>query len=279
MPQVQAITRGVLRWISAQAQAGHTQEAVLTAMRRSGWHDDVAQQAILQAKLGGFGDSTVPAPMPVPELDLGDMPTVLHAPDRDVQVLGVMAVPRLAILGGLLSESECDAIIELARPKLQRSLVIDAWSGGGEMHDARTSEGMHFEREAGEVIARIEARIAALLRWPVAHGEGIQVLHYGLGAEYRPHHDYFDASSPGSHAQMQSGGQRVATLIMYLNTPIKGGETVFQDVGFKVAPAKGNAVFFSYDRPHVVTKTLHGGAPVREGEKWIATKWLREGAF
>jgi prolyl 4-hydroxylase len=46
-----------------------------------------------------------------------------------------------------------------------------------------------------------------------------------------------------------------------------------------VAPIKGNAVFFSYDRPHAVTRTLHGGAPVVEGEKWVATKWLREGVF
>lgn len=39
---------------------------------------------------------------------------------------------------------------------------------------------------------------------------------------------------------------------------------------------KGNAVFFSYDRAHPMTRTLHAGAPVVEGEKWIATKWLRE---
>ena len=34
------------------------------------------------------------------------------------------------------------------------------------------------------------------------------------------------------------------------------------DVALEVAPVKGNAVFFSYDRPHPVTRTLHGGAPV-----------------
>jgi prolyl 4-hydroxylase len=28
-----------------------------------------------------------------------------------------------------------------------------------------------------------------------------------------------------------------------------------------------------------VTRTLHGGAPVTQGEKWVATKWLREGEF
>ena len=54
---------------------------------------------------------------------------------------------------------------------------------------------------------------------------------------------------------------------------------MFPDVALDVAPIKGNAVFFSYDRPHPITRTLHGGAPVIAGEKWVATKWLREGRF
>ena len=47
----------------------------------------------------------------------------------------------------------------------------------------------------------------------------------------------------------------------------------------EVGPIKGNAVFFSYDRPHAATRSLHGGAPVLAGEKWVATKWLRIGEF
>ena len=66
---------------------------------------------------------------------------------------------------------------------------------------------------------------------------------------------------------------------LYLNEPARGGGTTFPDVGFEVAPVRGNAVFFSYDRPHPSTRTLHAGAPVLEGEKWVATKWLREGRF
>ena len=45
------------------------------------------------------------------------------------------------------------------------------------------------------------------------------------------------------------------------------------------SPVQGNGVFFSYDRPHPSTRTLHGGAPVTAGEKWVATRWLREGKF
>ena len=74
-------------------------------------------------------------------------------------------------------------------------------------------------------------------------------------------------------------GQRVGTIVMYLGEPEKGGATVFPDVHMEVAPKRGNAVFFSYERPHPSTKTLHGGAPVLAGMKWIATKWLRERRF
>jgi len=108
------------------------------------------------------------------------------------------------------------------------------------------------------------------------NGEGLQILHYGVGAEYKPHNDYFDASEPGGEVLLQRGGQRVATVVMYLNTPAGGGATVFPDGHFEVAAIKGNAVFFSYDRAHEMTRTLHAGAPVKQGEKWIATKWLRE---
>ena len=51
------------------------------------------------------------------------------------------------------------------------------------------------------------------------------------------------------------------------------------ELGLEVAPVKGHAVFFSYDRPDPATRTLHGGAPVLAGEKWVATKWLRERRF
>ena len=66
---------------------------------------------------------------------------------------------------------------------------------------------------------------------------------------------------------------------MYLAEPVKGGGTVFPEVHMEVAPKRGNAVFFSYERAHAATRTLHGGAPVLAGEKWIATKWLRERRF
>lgn len=204
----------------------------------------------------------------------------VDAGDRQVPLLLQMRHPRLLLLGGLLDAAECDALIAQARPRLTRSeTVADDDSGDNQVNPARTSEGMFFERGESPLIARIEARIAALLNWPVAWGEGLQVLRYGPGAEYLPHHDYFDPARKGSGAVTRHGGQRVGTLLLYLNTPARGGATSFPDAMIEVAAVKGNAVFFSYDRPQAATLTLHGGAPVLEGEKWVATKWLREREF
>jgi prolyl 4-hydroxylase len=279
----QQITPELRQWIVAQAQAGHKPEAVLDAIRASGWAEDVAIRA-LEDTLGGFLAehaiaTGLPPPVPVPGPDLVDSPLWLDAGDRRVQVLMSMLRPRVVVFGGLLSDDECEGLIALARPRLVRSETVQTATGGSEVNPLRTSSGMFFARGENPLCDRIEARLARLLQWPLENGEGLQVLHYLPGAEYRPHHDYFDPSMAGTAAILKRGGQRVGSLVMYLSTPDKGGGTSFPDVSLEVAPIRGNAVFFSYDRPHPITRTLHGGSPVIAGEKWVATKWLREGRF
>ena len=134
---------------------------------------------------------------------------------------------------------------------------------------------------SNELIARIETRIAELTGCPIERGEPIQVLHYNPGTEYKPHFDYFDPADSGNRQVLSMGGQRVATLIMYLNDVQGGGSTVFPEIGLDVLPRRGNAVFFAYsdDQGRLDPRTLHGGSPVAAGEKWIATKWLRQRTY
>ena len=280
----QAITPELRDWIVAQARAGCRPEDVLQSMRTSGWDEDTALDALettLQEYLAAQQKpaETLPPAVPVPEPDLSSNAGVVRALDRPVEVLMAMRSPRLIVFGGLLSDDECEQMIALAKPRLARSETVDKVSGGSEVHEARTSDGMFFERGEHALIGLIERRIAALLNWPVENGEGLQVLRYRPGAEYKAHHDYFDPAQPGTPTILQRGGQRVGTLVTYLNTPPRGGGTAFPDVGVEVGAMRGNAVFFSYDRAHVATRTLHAGMPVLEGEKWVATKWLREREF
>ena len=282
----QPITDELRRWILSQSRAGCSQQDLLVAMRASGWSESVAAAALRQALRerpvegdAGHGTLTAVGPARVPEPDLDGAPAVLRAGDRDVCVLATMQCPRVVVFGGLLSDAECAGLIDLAAPRLARSETVDNATGGSEVNAARTSDGMFFERGEVPLIMTIEQRIAELLRWPVENGEGLQILRYRPGAEYRPHHDYFDPQHPGTVRILQRGGQRVGTLVMYLSTPQGGGSTSFPDVGLEIAPVRGNAVFFSYDRAHPDTRTLHGGAPGTAGETWVATKWRREGEF
>jgi prolyl 4-hydroxylase len=255
-------------------------------MKSSGWDEDVAIEALentLRQRLDELGKRPVVAALPsasqVPEPALGDGAVITLSDGHAVTVLSSMKLPRVVVFGHLMSDAECEQLMALAAPRLARSETVDNATGGSEINAARTSDGMFFERGEAPLIQRVEARIAELLRWPVENGEGLQILRYRPGAEYKPHNDYFDPAHSGTARILERGGQRVGTLVMYLNTPAGGGATIFPDVGLDVAPVRGNAVFFSYDRPHGSTKTLHGGAPVTAGEKWVATKWMREGVF
>jgi prolyl 4-hydroxylase len=274
---VQVVTPELRHWIAEQAQAGVSDSAVLDAMLASGWRCGVARGALQEEMRRTRAPQREPAAMPEPALHAAA--NSILAGDREVQVVGALREPRIVVFGGLLDASECDELVALARERLVRSQTVVMGTGGSEVNPARTSEGMFFERGENPLVARIEARIAALLRWPVENGEGLQILRYRPGEEYKPHYDTFDPAAPGAAAILARGGQRLASLVIYLDVPARGGATIFPDVGLEVIPVRGSAVFFSYARPHPDSRTLHGGAPVLEGEKWVATKWLREGRF
>jgi len=279
----QKSTPELQRWIVAQIESGHANRELLRAMLASGWDEDVAAQALSDTREAFLSEQDrlkhVPPATPVPEPHLCAAPCSVWIGDHEVAVLMTLEHPRLAVFGGFLSDAECDELVALARARLVRSETVVGSTGGAEVNNARTSEGMFFERAEHEICKCIEARIATLLNWPVQNGEGLQVLHYRPGAEYKPHYDYFDPAQSGTPDIVARGGQRVATMVIYLNTPAKGGGTVFPDAGIEVDAVKGKAVFFSYDRAHPMTASLHGGSPVLDGEKWVATKWLREREF
>lgn len=269
----QHLTPDVLAWMAAQAAQGHSQEAIFASMLAAGWNREAATRALQLAP------EDIAALLRVPSLALPVSGRMVDAGDKWVEVLQLFQSPDVLVFANLLSASECEALIEAARPRLSRSLTVDTKTGGEELNADRTSEGMFFARTENDVVHRVEMRIAKVLGWPRENGEGLQVLRYGPGAEYKPHYDYFDPAEPGTPEILKRGGQRVATLIMYLNKPEEGGATAFPDLGLKVEPKPGQAVFFSYAQPHPASRSLHGGEPVLAGEKWIATKWLREREF
>jgi prolyl 4-hydroxylase len=238
------------------------------------------------APVSAAGGTEAASPQKAPqEYRYDDAPVArgntIHAHDRDVQVLTRCERPQVIVFANVLSAQECSEMIERSRHRLKRSTTVNPATGREDVIRNRTSGGIWYQRGEDALIERLEQRIASLMNWPVENGEGLQVLHYGPTGEYRPHFDYFPPDQPGSAVHTARGGQRVATLVIYLNDVPEGGETIFPEAGLSVAANRGGAVYFRYmnGQRQLDPLTLHGGAPVLAGEKWIMTKWVRERAY
>ena len=187
--------------------------------------------------------------------------------DREINILAKFEEPLVVILGNVLSDEECDTLMSLSKDKLNRSKI----GAAREVNEMRTSSSMYFEENENDIITKVERRLSSIMNIPTEHGEGIQILKYTPGQEYKAHYDYFSSSSKAAQ------NNRISTMVIYLNDVESGGETYFPKLNLSVSPKKGTAVYFEYfySDQQINEQTLHGGAPVIAGEKWVATQWMR----
>lgn len=265
------------QWVLDNLGRGCSPKAMLFDMIKSVWSLETAETALDEGlKLLNLPcDWKVPLPR-IPDADLIDIA------GHTVKVLSRIASPKAALLDQLLTEDECSELIDYAFSKgLNQSGVVDSTTGKSIEHHARTSSSVFLSRAETALIDTMERRLASLTSWPIQHGEGIQVLCYQPGQQYKPHFDWFDASKPGSASHLKRGGQRVGTTVIYLATPELGGGTSFPKTGIHVSPRAGGAIFFNdvdfLGNPDQMS--LHAGAPVEKGLKIVATYWQRQGPF
>ena len=290
MGMVLNFTSELRGWIADNLERGCAPSALVGSMVERDFEPRIAEalvEAFVRARDAG-------APLPENSLAL-DLPpleyryepprlepgAVIRTPDRVIPVLVRMEQPVLAVLEDVLSGDECAELIELSRARLRPSTVVDPRTGEDAVAEYRDSMGMFFQLEETPLVAKLDRRISAAMSCPVENGEGLQVLRYGPGAKTTPHFDFLLPSNEASRASLARSGQRISTLVVYLNDVASGGETVFPGIGLAVSARKGNAVYFEYanSRRQVDTRSLHAGAPVVEGEKWVVTKWMRERRF
>jgi prolyl 4-hydroxylase len=269
----------VREWVLECISRGIGDDQILpTMVQRARVHESVAAAALREARQASARTSPAATAFARPDIDTGANRIV--TPDREVEVLLSLKAPRIVLLGGVLSEEECDALIRHANDRLAASYVVSK-SGEPVEFEYRSSRSACLALGETELHARIEARLAALAGWPADSAEGLQVIRYGPGQQYREHYDWFDMEMPGRAKIMESGGQRLSTFILYLNDVEEGGATLFSSLAMQVRPKKGHALFFSnVDLEGMPDRmTLHAGLPVIRGEKYIASKWLRERPF
>lgn len=200
-----------------------------------------------------------------------------HLDSLTLKVISV--TPRAFVMENFLSQFEADYMIDQAAPKLGISTV--GHGGDARVAKQRTSKSAWLHRSHSDLIKSIYRRAGLVTNVPEEavddrNVEAINVLHYPVGAEYTPHFDW------GANGKVNS---RYCSMLLYLNTPEKGGSTTFPravmddgTIGTAVTAVKGQAMFFYdlLDDGNADELSLHSGAKVEAGEKWIAPLWIWE---
>lgn len=281
-------------WLTHNIQRGATAAPLIDAMRQQGFNPGIATALVNAFVLAAQNGR----PFPVDSIEIDDPASnaneygrfsaknlasgnLLQAGDRTVKVAMRLASPALIVFDDFLSIEECDQLIDIAKPRLKPSTITDPVSGKTVVSENRSSDGMFFRLGENALVERIERRIADLLGMPVEKGEGLQVLNYRPGAESAPHFDFLTPGNAENNASIARSGQRVSTMVMYLNDVADGGGTFFPEAGLTVVPKKGSALYFEYcnDMNQLDGKSLHAGGRVLQGEKWAATKWMRQKTY
>lgn len=178
-------------------------------------------------------------------------------------------VPDVRLFPGLFTVDECRFLIEAALPVLQPSTVVDPSTGALVANPVRTSDAAAFPFvDENPAIHALNRRLAKTSGTDVKNGEPLQVLRYAPGQEYRPHFDAIGSTD----------NQRVLTFLVYLNDDFDGGETQFLASGLSVKGRAGDGLLFrnadQNGRPD--PRSQHAGMPVTEGEKFLASRWIRQ---
>lgn len=257
------------RFITGMRDAGRTEDEIRQSFIGFGWHPDSVDAALQGANCGSPQDLAIGP-------DLTGLPTRISLCGAEALVVMRMHHPDVCLLANVLSHAECQELIELAKPRLQRSKVYVAdrgHSGDGVISHVRTSQQAGFRYGESESFDRLYERLSALVRWPITHMESLHVVRYLPGADFAPHHDFFPTTDQSD--MLEKGGQRLASVVLYLNTPLNGGATSFLDVQTEIFPQQGSLLFFSYVGANAQTLSLHAGVPLGSGEKWIVTMFLK----
>ncbi len=172
--------------------------------------------------------------------------------------------PKPVVIENFLSENERIHIKQKAESKLQVSTVAKDRKVDEKI---RKSETAWLSTEDPIVKSVVERCISRTDR-PIENCEQLQVLRYKPGGHYQPHQDVF----------YEDKNKRVHTFILALNDEYEGGETSFPNIKEKYKLRAGDALFFdTLDNYGLDTSdALHGGEPVKKGEKWVCNLWVHK---
>ena len=178
---------------------------------------------------------------------------------------------------GFLDKYSCDKIITLGEQGMQRAAIL-----GSEDNGYRVADTMFFDPYL-KSLKRIREVVAKQIGLPVENQEHMSIIRYKdiERGVFKPHYDTFFPEADYYQKEMQKGGQRVKTCLIYLNEDFEGGETDFPNMGIRIKPTIGKlAIWDNVDsNGEIIVESLHEGMQVTKGTKYLLSIWVRERKF
>lgn len=182
------------------------------------------------------------------------------------------------VIDGVLSRDECQYIMKKADGIFTPSTVVGKDGADG----SRTSETAWISKN-DPVAQKIFAKATELTGKHMECCEDLQVVRYKPGTFYRAHHNSCCEDTQACKDFEKRGGQRVATLLVYLNDDFEDGHTHFPAHGdLKIKADPGSAILFcplGTTEAKCHPKALHAGLPISSGTKYVCNAWIRENNF
>ena len=179
----------------------------------------------------------------------------------------------LRLIPEFITPDECKNLIGLIDKDLNESTV---GLGGEKVVDKSRKSQTAYLCDCSKQVMALKNKIAKELDVNVNQLEGLQGQLYEKDGYFTEHHDAFDAVNIkkfGLHS-----GNRIKTLMIFLNMEMEGGCTTFPVVDRSFMPLTGCALTWDNlkEDGKIQPAAKHEAERVAYGKKYIVTAWVRE---
>jgi prolyl 4-hydroxylase len=177
-----------------------------------------------------------------------------------------------------LSQETCAVVLEELEISFWRPSLVVRRNPKGllRLHRSRrrvseSSSQEWFSPELLRELRRIETRLARLLGRPRERYETWQATRYDIGGKFDLHYDC-------GCWQNEPEGEREATVLIYLDSPSRGGGTCFPELGLEVEARAGRLLVWKnlLADGECDPRMIHSSLPLRRGRKTTLVTWIRQ---
>ena len=191
-----------------------------------------------------------------------------YCPSLDMDYDGITVLnidPPVLEINNFFTRSICDKYREIAESK---GLNIGKSQTFADAGSIRTSTTWYMKYEDVDELITTAHKLTG---FDTNTYEEPQIVRYETGQQFSFHYDTIPKTL------LDSSGQRLATLLVYLNDVNVGGATSFKDLNLQVKPEMGKALLFfpSYHNGTIDDRTMHCGQVCMD-TKYIVQIWIHQ---